>query len=74
MIIYISRDSFKGLFTSFSRKSCDTCLHACPPNKFFGRRAGVRRFACLREAPPPEALRRAGATAKAGHAGVTREP
>jgi hypothetical protein len=23
-------------------------------------------FACLREAPPPEALRRAGASAKAG--------
>jgi hypothetical protein len=33
----------------------------------------VRRFAYLREAPPPEALRRAGATAKAGHIGVTRE-
>ena len=24
------------------------------------------KFACLREAPPPEALRRAGASAKAG--------
>jgi hypothetical protein len=33
-------------------------------------RAGFRKaqlaFACLREAPPPEALRRAGASAKAG--------
>ena len=32
----------------------------------FGHSNLFPKFACLREAPPPEALRRAGASAKAG--------
>jgi len=44
------------------------CLHAEVLS--VGEMFRDKRFACLREAPPPEALRRAGASAKAGHAGV----
>jgi hypothetical protein len=37
-------------------------------------RRSAQRFACLREAPPAkELVRRAGASAKAGHAGMARD-
>ena len=36
------------------------------PNFLILKFAIYLTFACLREAPPPEALRRAGASAKAG--------
>jgi hypothetical protein len=43
-------------------------------NTFYSERLKkivIAMSACLCEAPPPEALRRAGASAKAGHTGVT---
>ena len=47
----------------------DLVIPACPAlGRDRGRQAGefICNLACLREAPPPEALRRAGPSAKAG--------